>query len=697
MADVADLLVEIGTEELPPDSVQQLSAALGAGIAAGLARAELGHGTVEVFATPRRIAVLVNELESGQPERPLERRGPAVSAAFDASGEPTKAALGFASSCGVEVDQLERLESEKGSWLVFRSIEVGQSTRSLVPEIVERALSSLPIRRRMRWADLDVEFARPVHWVVLLYGEQVIEADLLGVSSGRHTRGHRFHQPNPLRIDEPSEYASLLYSSGHVVADHDARREMIRKQVAEMAGEAGGTAPIDEGLLEEVTALVEWPVPIVGSFDVEFLKLPACVLVATMKGAQRYFHVLDDSGALLPRFIAITNLESHDPQSVRSGNERVIRPRLKDAAFFYETDLRQPLAARLDAIKSIKFQEELGSLYDKVHRVSKLGAHIGIAMRLDPDDVRLIRRAGLLSKCDLVTEVVGEFPELQGDMGREYARHAGEPEPVAEALGEVYLPRFAGDRVPKTPIGRALAVADKLDTLAGIFAVGQVPSGDKDPFALRRAALGVLRILIEGELNLDLMKLIRAAAAEYGELAGSESLAERLFEFMMERLRAYFLGQDIPIDVFQAVLACRPTRPYDFARRARAVSEFKTLPEAASLAAANKRIQNILKQCADTLPSSVDETLFAEDAEWNLAAKLVGLSPRARELLSAGRYSQAMRLLAGFRDSVDTFFDNVKVMTEDDALRKNRLALLNNISMLFLATADISLLQPDEN
>lgn len=693
MAEHADLLIEIGTEELPPLSVLPLSQALGSGVVAGIDNAGLSHGDVSTYATPRRLAVLVSELQASQEERQVERRGPALSAAFDADSNPTKAALGFASSCGVDVEHLEHLETDKGSWLVFRTTEVGQATASLVPEIVERALAGLPIRKRMRWADSDVEFVRPVHWVVLIFGDEVIEAEILGVSAGRNTRGHRFHQPNPLPIDEPSGYAPLLYSSGHVVADFHTRLEMIRKQVEDLAGDLGGEARIDADLLEEVASLVEWPVPIAGSFDEEFLDLPVCVLVATLKGAQRYFPVVDASGGLLPKFITISNIDSRAPESVRSGNERVIRPRLKDAAFFYATDLKQALESHLEAIKEVKFQDKLGSLYDKSQRVSKLAAHIAIAMGQDPDEVGLARRAGTLCKCDLVTEMVGEFPELQGEIGREYARHGGEPEAVADALGEMYMPRFAGDSIPKTTTGRALAIADKLDTLAGIFAIGQVPSGDKDPFALRRAALGVLRILIEAELNLELPKLIDAAISEYAELSAADGAAAQLLDFMLDRLKAYFLEQAIPIDVFAAVMALRPTRPYDFACRVRAVNEFRALAESASLTAANKRIQNILKQYDDTLPENADDSLFSEDAEWNLAAKLVGLSPRVKQMLRGGDYSQAMALLASLRDAIDAFFDTVKVMEDNEAVKKNRLALLNNISTLFLATADISRLQ----
>ena len=693
MSELADLLVEIGTEELPAGSVSELAKAFARGVAEGLEREGLAHGGVTSYATPRRIAVLINEVQDSQEERQIERRGPAVSAAFDEDGNPTKAALGFASSCGIDVEHLERLETKKGAWLAFRTTEVGQSTASLLPDIVERAAASLPIRRRMRWSDGDVEFVRPVHWVVLMLGDEMVDAEILGVSAGRYTRGHRFHQPSPIPIEAPGGYASQLYSGGHVVADFETRKEMIRVQVEDTAKEIGGLAEINEELLEEVTSLVEWPVPIAGSFDEEFLELPASVLIATMRDAQKYFHVISADGQLLPRFVTISNIESRNPDSVRAGNERVIRPRLKDAAFFYAADRQHKLESHLESIKQIKFQDKLGSLHDKSLRISKLAAHIAIAMGQSPDDVALARRAGMLSKCDLVTEIVGEFPELQGAVGGEYARHSGEPEAVANAIAELYLPRFAGDDIPVSPTGRALSMADKLDTLTGIFGIGQNPSGDKDPYALRRAALGVLRILIEGEMNLELPKLIEAAASEYEDLIRSDGLVAQLLDFIMDRLKAYFLDQDVPVDVFAAVMERRPGRPFDFAKRVNAVDNFRQLPEAINLASANKRIQNILRQCEDTLPDNVDDTLFTEDAEWNLAAKLVGLSPRVKAMLGAGDYGQAMTLLAGLSDAIDHFFDTVKVMADEEDIRKNRLALLNNIGLLFLATADISQLQ----
>ena len=692
MPDRADLLVEIGTEELPPKSLRALSEAFGEALCDRLEAKILGTHTPTVFATPRRLAVLVAEVPFNQPDRDVERRGPALDAAFDADGKPTRAAEGFARSCGVGVDQLERLETADGSWLLFRSTELGESTQTLLPGIVEEALARIPIARRMRWADLDVEFVRPVHWVALVHGEQGIDATVMGVQAGGTTHGHRFHHPQALEIGVASYYAGALYG-GHVVADFHARKEMIRTQVDEAADSLGGRPVVENELLEENAALVEWPVAITGSFDVLYLSLPDCVLKATMQGHQRYFPVMAEDGSLMPHFIAISNIESSNPDTVRDGNERVIRPRLADAAFFFETDTKRPLADRREALKSVVFQDKLGTLYDKSERVSSLAGVVAIAMGQSPEDVKFARRAGMLYKCDLLTEMVGEFPELQGEIGREYALAAGEQPSVANGIGESYLPRFAGDRIPTTEIGRALSIADRLDTLVGIFLIGQAPTGDKDPFALRRAALGLLRIIIEGELALDLRKLLRSTVDEYAAFPDAAGVVDEVMEFILERLKAYFVDQGVPVDVFLAVQAREPTEPFDFAKRVFAVDSFRKLPEAASLASANKRIQNILKQAQDPVPARVDDSLFAEDAEWNLAAKTLGLSPRVRELLKKRDYTTAMTNLAGLRESVDDFFDNVKVMDDDVALRRNRLALLQSISNLFLETADISRLQ----
>ena len=693
MSETADLLVEIGTEELPPKSLRSLSAALGTELAGCLRARGLAHGEVATYATPRRLAVVVFGVPVAQPDRENERRGPSVDAAFDSDGNPTNAAEGFAKSCGVAVEHLERVETEEGSWLVFRTTEVGEVTASLVPAIVEEALARLPIPRRMRWADFDFEFVRPVQWIVLLFGNEVVEAEIFGVSSGRMTRGHRFLNPEAIPIESPGAYAMTLYSAGHVAPDFDDRADIIQRQVADAANALGGKALIDKALLEETAALVEWPSVIVGNFDESFLELPDAVLVATMKEHQRYFPVFDNSGKLLPHFIAVSNIESKNSETVREGNERVLMPRLKDAAYFLEADAGKSLEARQEDLKGIVFHESLGTLFDKSERIARLAGHVAIALGEGPEAVKLARRAGQLCKCDLLTAMVGEFPELQGVIGGEYAARSGEPEQVCKAIAEVYLPRFAGDAVPETTTGKAVAIADKLDTLAGIFGAGQAPTGDKDPYALRRTALGVLRILIEGELSLDLKRLIPDAVEGYKGVFQDDAATDRVYEFMTDRLRAYFVDQGVPVEVFQAVQARNPTRPLDFSKRVHAVNEFRKLPEAEGLASANKRIQNILKQAGDGIPDNTDDSLFTEDAEWNLAAKLVGLGPRVKEMLKRGEYTEAMASLAGLRENVDAFFDTVKVMDEDEKIRNNRLALLNHIRGLFLETADISRLQ----
>lgn len=689
MAETRDLLIEIGTEELPPKALRRLSEAFADGVRAGLAKHELRHGELKWYATPRRLAVLVRDMPVAQADRVVERRGPALNAAFDEEGNPTKASLGFARSCNVTVDELARLENEQGAWLVCRSVQQGVAARELVPDIVEQTLAALPVPKRMRWGSLRAEFVRPVHWLVLLFGDEVIHAEMYGVRAGRETYGHRHHHPAAIYIATPAAYAPLLETEGRVLADFAARKEAIRGQIVQAAQGVGGSAVIDEALLDEVTALVEWPVALLGNFESRFLDLPPEPLISTMKGNQKYFHVVDAQRRLLPHFITVCNIDSRDPAQVRAGNERVIRPRFSDAAFFWEQDRRQPLAQRAEQLKNVLFQAKLGSLYDKSERVAVLAGEI--ARRLDADGA-LAEQAARLAKCDLLTHMVGEFPELQGLMGRYYALAEGMPAELAEALDEQYLPRQAGDRLPATATGRALAVADKLDTLVGIFAIGQVPSGDKDPFALRRAALGALRILIECALPLDLQDLLRRAAQGYGGLAG-EHTAAAVFEFMMERLRAYYLDMGIRPDVFEAVLANRPTRPHDFDLRIRAVAAFRELPEAESLAAANKRIRNILKQAGGTANETVDSAQLREPAEQALYQRLNALREDVSRQFDAGDYTGALRRLAGLRETVDGFFDKVMVMTEDAALRRNRIALLAALHDLFSRAADLSRLQ----
>ena len=712
MAKTDDLLVEIGTEELPPKALRRLSEALAVELAAELDAAGFAHGVPTPYATPRRLAVLFPGVPDTQPDREIERRGPPLARAFDENDEPTKAALGFARSVGVEVDRLVRLETEAGAWLAYRTTREGEPLAALLPEMVERALARLPVPRRMRWADRDTEFARPVHWVVLMHGGEVIDGEILGVPSGRATRGHRFHRPGDIVLENAGDYVTALRREGHVVAAFDERMESIRGQVEHAARELGGRVLIDPALLEENAALVEWPVAVAGHFDTEFLDLPDAVLVATMQGHQRYFPVAGADGALTPHFIAVSNIRSRNVETVREGNERVIRPRLSDAAYFFGTDRERSLESRLEGLHGVVFQRKLGTLHAKTGRISELAGRVARAMGGSGEAVAHARRAGLLCKCDLLTEMVGEFPELQGEMGREYARLDGEPAAVADAIGELYMPRFADDGIPGTAAGRAIAIADKLDTIAGCLSLGQAPTGDKDPFALRRAALGTLRIMIEGELDLDLDEVIEAAFECYAEqpsderggtvrrfrqpgMGGSVTMAAssdviEVRRFMLDRLRAYFADRSIPTDVFNAVLAKEPARPLDFAMRVRAVDAFRALPEAESLSAANKRIRNILRQAEQgtiDVPGAVDDSLLRADAERSLSSMLDGIEPRVRTMLDAGEYTGALASLAGLRDDVDRFFDTVKVMDDDERLRGNRLALLARIGALFMETA----------
>lgn len=683
-------MVEIGTEELPPKALLKLSQAFRDGIRAGLEKAELGHEGIEAFASPRRLAVRVRHLILTQPDKQVERRGPALNAAFDAEGKPTKAAQGFARSCGTKVEALERLETDKGTWLVWRGTEQGQATAALLPDIVRQALDGLPIPKRMRWGALDAQFVRPVHWAVLLFGEELIETEILAVKTGRETRGHRFHHPEPILIANPTVYEETLAEHGRVIADFDKRRQSVRRQVEDAGARAGGRAVIDPELLDEVTAMVEWPHAVMGRFDERFLDVPAEALISTMKGNQKYFHVVDEAERLLPAFITVSNIDSRDEAAVRAGNERVVRPRLADAEFFWNQDRKHTLAERRESLKGVVFQRKLGTLFDKSRRASELAKTIAVQLG---GDGAAAARAAELSKCDLMTEMVGEFPELQGVMGRYYATHDGEAEAVAQAIDEHYRPRFAGDVLPQSATGQALAIADKLDTLLGIFAIGQHPSGDKDPFALRRAALGVLRIVIECRLDLDLRELLQAAANAFpGEVKASEAVTP-VVDFMLERLRAYYLERGMGHDVLDAVLAGGPSRPLDIDRRLQAVAGFRARPEAESLAAANKRIGNILRKSGGEAGGHVDPELLREPAEQTLHGQMTEASAAVGPLFETARYEDALAVLARLREPVDAFFDQVLVMDEDPRLRDNRIALLDGLHRLFLRVADISRLQ----
>jgi glycyl-tRNA synthetase beta chain len=690
MTAVHDLLIEIGTEELPPKALSRLSRAFSNAIQDSLIQAELGFNSLQTFATPRRIAVLVRDLITQQADKDVERRGPALKAAFDEQGNPSKAALGFAGSCGVEVSALDTLETDKGSWLVYRARVAGAATATMIPAMVNDALNKLPIPKRMRWADLDAQFVRPVHWVVILFGDDIIQDEILSVNSGRETRGHRFLYNQPIYIPAPAEYEVLLESEGKVIADFARRRETIRGQVEQAAHALNGVAVINDDLLDEVTSMVEWPVSVTGNFEQRFLEVPQEALISTMSANQKYFHVVDAQGKLLPHFITISNIESEDPDKVRAGNERVIRPRFADAEFFWIQDRKQALATRVDHLKTVVFQKQLGTLYDKTQRIAKLAEMV--TTQIGGDKLQALRAAEL-SKCDLMTAMVGEFPELQGIMGRYYAQHDGEPGEVATAIDEHYMPRFAGDCLPQTRTGQAVAIADRLDTILGIIAIGELPTGDKDPYALRRAALGVLRCMIENDLALDLQPLLEFAAKHFSKDVKASKAVATTIDFILERLRTYYTSQDIKHDVFESVFSLRPTQPNDFNARLLAVNAFRELAEAESLAAANKRISNILKKIEEKIPDRVDDKLLQDAAELALASQLRTLSAQIEPLIAARNYTAILHQLAALRSNVDTFFDKVMVMVEDNALRLNRLALLSRLRNLFLQVADISQLQ----
>ncbi|MDT8386992.1 MAG: glycine--tRNA ligase subunit beta, partial [Thiogranum sp.] len=669
MNEVRDLLIEIGTEELPPKALLRLSEAFAEGMATALDLAALKPSGITRYAAPRRLALLITDLPVTQQDQESLRRGPALSAAFDEEGCPSKAALGFARSCGVEVEQLDKLETDEGAWLAFRAIQQGQPTSVLLPDMLHKALAGLPVPKRMRWGDRSEEFVRPVHWVVLLFGDNVIDTEILGVKTGRHTRGHRFHHPDEIYLAEPQAYMPILETEGQVLADYAARREAIRGQVMEQAKLLNGEALLDEELLDEVTALVEWPVAISGRFDSEFLEVPSEALISSMQDHQKYFPVVDANNKLLPHFITVANIASKDPNQIREGNERVIRPRLSDAAFFWNQDRKQKLEQRSEGLRKMVFQKKLGTLYDKQQRVASIAALIAGRIGADGADAE---RAAQLCKCDLLTSMVFEFPELQGIMGHYYALHDGERPGVAAAIEEHYHPRFAGDSLPERAIGQALALADRIDSLVGIFAIGQTPSGDKDPFALRRAALGVVRICIEGQLDLDLEMLLQHAADALPPELNAPGVVVPVFDYIMERLRGYYQDTDIDAELIDAVLAVRPTRLLDFDRRIQACGTFRALPEAISLAAANKRISNILKKSAEEIPAEVDNSVLIETAERVLAEQLAAISAIVDPMLDAGDYSSALLQLATLREPVDGFFDDVMVMADDERLRTNR-------------------------
>ncbi|EEV24821.1 glycyl-tRNA synthetase subunit beta [Actinobacillus minor 202] len=685
-----NFLAEIGTEELPPKALKKLATAFAENVEAELNQAGLSFDKVEWFAAPRRLAVKVLGLATAQPSKEVEKRGPAVSAAFDAEGKPTKAAEGWAKGCGITVEQAERIATDKGEWLVHRAVIEGQPTKNLLVGIISQALAKLPIPKTMRWGDKTEQFVRPVHTVTLLLGDELIEGEILGVASGTTVRGHRFLGEREFQISHADQYPALLKEKGSVVADFNERKALILAKAQEKATALGGVADIEEDLLDEVTSLVEYPNVLAAKFEERFLAVPAEALVYTMKGDQKYFPIYDKDGKLLPHFIFVSNINPEDPSAIIEGNEKVVRPRLTDAEFFFKTDLKQRLEDQLPRLKTVLFQQQLGTLRDKTARIEQLAGEI--AKQIGADETKA-KRAGLLSKCDLMTNMVFEFTDTQGVMGMHYARHDGEDEEVAVALNEQYMPRFAGDELPKSLVASSVALADKFDTLTGIFGIGQQPKGSADPFALRRAALGALRIIVEKNLPLDLSDLVATSAKLFGDKLTNSNVVEEVVDFMLGRFRAWYQDEGIAVDVIQAVLARRPTRPADFDARVRAVSHFRTLDSAEALAAANKRVSNILAKVEGEISSEIDRTLLVEAEEKALAEQVIALQAELAPLFEKGEYQTALDRLAGLREVVDNFFDKVMVNAEEPKLRQNRQAILNNLRNLFLQVADISLLQ----
>ncbi|NLS14314.1 glycine--tRNA ligase subunit beta [Vibrio sp. SM6] len=686
-----EFLIELGTEELPPTQLRTLAEAFARNFENELNSAELTHQGVTWYASPRRLALKVASLAEQQADKLVEKRGPAIAGAFDADGNPTKAAEGWARGCGITVDQAERMITDKGEWLLFKQQVKGQATAAIITELAAKALAGLPIAKPMRWGNKTTQFIRPVKTLTMLMGSDLIEGEILGVHSTRTIRGHRFMGEREFTIDSADQYPAILLERGKVMADYEARKAIILADAQKAAEAIGGIADLDDDLVEEVTSLVEWPVVLTATFEESFLKVPAEALVHTMKGDQKYFpiYAYGEDKKLLPNFIFVSNIESKEPRYVIEGNEKVVRPRLADAEFFFNTDRKSKLIDRLPLLENAIFQKQLGTIKDKTDRITELAGYIAEQIGAD---VEKSQRAGLLAKCDLMTSMVFEFTETQGVMGMHYARHDGEAEEVAVALNEQYMPRFAGDELPSNGVSAAVAMADKLDTIVGIFGIGQAPKGS-DPFALRRASLGVLRIIVEYGYNLDLVDLVAKAKSLFGARLTNDNVEQDVIEFMLGRFRAWYQDEGFSVDTIQAVLARHPTKPADFDQRVKAVSHFRELDAAEALAAANKRVGNILAKFEGQLASDVNLALLQEDAEKALAQDVAVMSEALEPAFSTGNYQDALNQLANLREPVDAFFDNVMVMADDEALKINRLTLLNDLRNLFLQIADISLLQ----
>lgn len=686
-----DFLFELGCEELPSGAVWPLADEFANQLLAALDKAQLHYGAVKRFATPRRFAIVIHELQAEQASQTITRRGPAAVAAYDKEGKPTPALLGFAKSCAVTLEQLSRIQTDKGDWIICETHSSGRKTAELLPSLVSQSLAALPIVKPMRWGSGDVEFARPVHWAVMLYGQEVVSCDILGVQSNRMSRGHRFHCPQAINIDSAQSYESQMQDA-FVVADFSARRAMIQKQVEALSVRYHATVVMPEALLDEVTSIVEWPQALLANFETEFLEVPAEALIASMQSHQKCFALKDQSGNLLPHFITVANIASSNPQQVILGNEKVMRARLSDAAFFFKHDQKNALSQHIAATEQVVFQVKLGSLRDKAERVKSLMVHLSPILGLSLPQAE---RAAELSKCDLLSGMVGEFPELQGLMGYYYALHDGEEPLVAQALNEQYMPRFAADGLPSSVLGAALSLADRVDTLVGIFAIGQKPSGVKDPFKLRRHALAVVRLLIATSSPLKITDLIDAALTNYGSsFLEQNSLLIELKPFILDRLVSYYQSQDINADLVNAVRARQDECFYDLDKRVNALKLFVAMPEASSLTAACKRVTNLLNhQVEQTGAVAINEALLEAGPEQSLYAHIKTLSDAVTPLYAAADYGTLLQQLAGIKEPVDAFFDQVMVMVDDEAVKNNRLALLARLQHLLQGVADISMLQ----